>query len=155
MKKIISLLIAVILVMSLAACGSGDSNVKTVDLSQIKTDMLTQLAIADAGDISADDLLDLYGIAAEDVKTCACYVTMGGVFPEEVVMVEATSSDALKRIEEKMNTRIESVKVQAQNYDAENYAIAQKSQVQKQGNYIAMFLSPNYDALVRIFNSNF
>ena len=80
---------------------------------------------------------------------------MDGAFPEEVVMVKAKDGEALKRIEEKMNNRIAEVKVQSQSYDAENYAIAQKSEVQKNGNYIAMFLSPDYDSLVDIFKSNF
>ena len=70
-------------------------------------------------------------------------------------MIEAKDADALSRIEEKMNSRVSEVKVQSQNHDAENYAIAQKCEVQKNGNYIAMFLSPEYDALVKIFNSYF
>ena len=97
----------------------------------------------------------LYGIAEEDIDSVACYTTMDGAFPEEVVMVKAKDGEALKRIEEKMNNRIAEVKVQSQSYDAENYAIAQKSEVQKNGNYIAMFLSPDYDSLVEIFKSNF
>ncbi|MBR5232994.1 MAG: DUF4358 domain-containing protein [Clostridia bacterium] len=161
MKKILSILIAVIIACSFAAC-SGDkapSNNNTssiqVDLSAVKNVMIQQLSPTDPIDIQADALLNLYGIAAEDIESAACYTTMDGAFPEEVVMVKAKDGEALKRIEEKMNNRIAEVKVQSQSYDAENYAIAQKSEVQKNGNYIAMFLSPDYDSLVDIFKSNF
>ena len=161
MKKIVSLLIALIMVFSFAAGSQDDASGEqtnaavTVDLAAVKAEMIEKLSPADPISLEAQSLLDLYGIAAEDIASSACYTTMDGVFPEEVIMVEAKDADALKRIEEKMNNRIGEVKVQSQNYDAENYAIAQKCEVQKNGNYIAMFLSPDYDSLTEIFNSYF
>lgn len=161
MKKFISLLIAIIIAFSFAACSpdnaeqSQDNDAVTVDLAAVKANMIEQLSPVEPIDLQTESLLDLYGINAEDVAESACYTTMDGVFPEEVIMVKATDQDALARIEEKMNTRIDAVKVQSQNYDAENYAIAQKCEVQKNGNYIAMFLSPEYDTLTQIFNSYF
>ncbi len=163
MKKIVSILIALLIACSFAAC-SGDLGNETpdnnnvavdVDLAAVKAQMIQQLSPTDPIDIGADALLNLYGIASEDIESAACYTTMDGAFPEEVVMVKAKDAEALKRIEEKMNNRISEVKVQSQSYDAENYAIAQKSEVQKNGNYIAMFLSPDYDSLVELFNSAF
>ena len=161
MKKIVSLLLAFVIVFSFAACSSGDDSsaqnntAVNVDLAAVKAEMIEKLSPADPINLEAQSLLDLYGIAAEDVESCACYTTMDGVFPEEVIMIKAKDADALGRIEEKMNNRIGEVKVQSQNYDAENYAIAQKCEVQKNGNYIAMFLSPDYDSLTQIFNSYF
>lgn len=161
MKKFISLLIAIIIAFSFAACSpdnaeqSQGNDAVTVDLAAVKANMIEQLSPVEPIDLQTESLLDLYGINAEDVAESACYTTMDGVFPEEVIMVKATDQDALARIEEKMNTRIDAVKVQSQNYDAENYAIAQKCEVQKNGNYIAMFLSPEYDTLTQIFNSYF
>lgn len=161
MKKIVSLLLAFVIVFSFAACSSdndsGEQNntAVNVDLSAVKAEMIEKLSPADPINLEAQSLLDLYGIATEDIDAAACYTTMDGVFPEEVIMVKAKDADALKRIEEKMNNRIGEVKIQSQNYDAENYAIAQKCEVQKNGNYIAMFLSPDYDTLTDIFNSYF
>ena len=161
MKKIVSILMVILVAVSLAACSSGSDEVKndnpavTVDLAAVKAQMISDLSPADPIDLQAESLLNLYGIAADDVVSAACYTTMDGAFPEEVIMVEAKDADALSRIEEKMNNRVSEVKVQSQNYDPENYAIAQKCEVQKNGNYIAMFLSPDYDALVEIYNSYF
>ena len=163
MKKIVSILIALLIACSFAACSGGSDNetpdnnnaAVEVDLAAVKAQMIQELSPADYIEIQAEALLNLYGIAAEDIESAACYTTMDGAFPEEVVMIKAKDADALKKIEEKMNNRIAEVKVQSQSYDAENYAIAQKSEVQKNGNYIAMFLSPDYDSLVEIFNSNF
>ncbi len=168
MKKIISLTLVFVLAFCFASCQTNDKtegengtsekvteSEKNVDLAQIKADMLEKLNISEPGELTTEDLLDFYGIKAEDVKNSACYTTMGVSFPEEVVMIEAVDEDALKRIEEKMNNRIAEVKIQSQDYDPENYAMAQKSEVNKQGNFIAMFLSPGYDELVKIFNSYF
>lgn len=159
MKKTVSILLALLIAFSFAACSSDGSDSgksdANVDLGIVKASMMSQLKPTDPINLTAESLLDLYGIAAEDVESCACYTTMDGAFPEEVIMIKAVDSSALKRIEEKMNSRIAEVKVQSQNYDAENYAIAQKCEVQKNGNYIAMFLSPDYDSLTEIFNSYF
>ena len=156
MKKIVSILLVILIACSFAACsGSSEKSPVSIDLALVKTEMLQELTPTDPIEIQTDALLNLYGIAAEDVEESACYTTMDGAFPEEVIIVKAKDADALKRIEEKMNNRIAEVKVQSQSYDAENYAIAQKSEVQKYGNYIAMFLSPDYDSLVNIFASYF
>jgi hypothetical protein len=157
MKKIVSLLIAFILVFSFAAC-SSDGGEKTqtntditVDLNAVKAEMIQTLSPSDPIELSAQSLLDLYGIAAEDIEASACYTTMDGVFPEEVIMIKAKDSDALARIEEKMNNRIAEVKVQSQNYDAENYALAQKCGVKSDGLYVTLFISPNVEEMTNMF----
>lgn len=76
---------------------------------------------------------------------------MDGVFPDEIVMIKATDADAAKRIEEKLNKRLEEVKVQSESYDAENYALAQECKVIKEGNYVALFLSAKHADMEKIF----
>ena len=76
MKKIVSVLIALLIACSFAAC-SGDSGNETpdnnasveVDLALVKTQMLQDLTPTDPIEIQADALLNLYGIAAEDIES--------------------------------------------------------------------------------------
>ncbi len=151
MKKIIALVLAVLTIFALTACG-GDS-AKEIDIAAVKETIVTDLAIEGSMDIDSSRLLDLYGIAAEDIEEAACYITMDGVFPEEIIMVKAVDADAAKRVEEKLNARIEEVKVQSQSYDAENYALAQECKVIKEGNYVAMFLSAKHAEMETIFTN--
>lgn len=166
MKKLLCVLLAVTAACVLSACSDSENNNNTntvknsnissvseeTDLAALKSKMISELSVKDSIDLDSESLLSLYGIAAEDIEESACYTTMDGVFPEEVVMIKAKDSEAVKRITEKLNTRVEDVKVQSQNYDAENYALAQKCSVISRGNYVAMFLSPHYDELVKLFN---
>ncbi len=151
MKKIIALVLAVLTIFALTACGGGSA--KEIDIAAVKETIVTDLAVEGSMDIDASRLLDLYGIAAEDIEESACYITMDGVFPEEIIMVKAVDGDAAKRVEEKLNTRIEEVKVQSQSYDAENYALAQECKVIKEGNYVAMFLSAKHAEMEDIFTN--
>lgn len=147
MKKIICLLLALMLVLS--GCGAEPV---TKDITAIKDTILSQLQITDAMDLPAERLLDLYGIETAQIKTSACFITMGGAFPDEIVMVEATDAAAAKAVAEKLNARLADVKNQAQNYDAESYALLEKCKVTTTGTYVTLFISAKSEAMQSIFD---
>ncbi len=148
MKRIVILALALVLALSLAACGAP----KTMDIAAVKTQIMEQVKPVDPLDLPGERLGELYGIAAEDVKASACFITMSGAFPDEVVIVEATDAAAADRIEGKLQQRLEDVTNQAQNYDAESFALLQKCKVQRIGNYLALFISAENAAMQEIFN---
>lgn len=127
----------------------------TVDLADLKASMTEKFGATDFIDIASDMLLNLYGIAAEDIADSACYTTMDSVFPQEVIMIKATNEDAKERIVVALEKRIDEVKEQSKNYDAENYALAQKCTVGTEGMYVTMFLSPHYDTMTEMFQNAF
>ena len=104
-------------------------------------------------DLAPERLLALYGIEEADIADSACYVTMDGVFPDEIVIIKASGAEAAKRVREKLSARLEEIMVQSQSYDPENYAIAQECSVQQSGEVIALFMSPNHKAMEDIFNA--
>ena len=150
MKKIAALILALITVFTLAAC-SGSSEAKDIDIAAVKDKIVTDLAIDGAMDVDSSRLLDLYGIEAADIEQSACFITMDGVFPDEIIMIKATSADAAKRVADKLNNRIEEVKVQSESYDPENAALAKECKVIENGNYVAMFLSAKHADMEKIF----
>ena len=147
MKKIICLLLSLMLVLS--GCGAEPV---TKDIIAIKDTILSQLQITDAMDLPAERLLDLYGIETAQIKTSACFITMGGAFPDEIVMVEATDAAAAKAVAEKLNARLADVKNQAQNYDAESYALLEKCKVTTTGLYVTLFISAKSESMQSIFD---
>lgn len=149
MKKIIVGILAFVLLFSLAACGSEPV---TKDIAGIKEQIVTELAIEGAMDIPTERLLDLYGIDPASVKSSACFVTMGGAFPDEIIMVEAADSTAANEIAKKLETRLADVSNQAQNYDAESYAQFQKCKVQSTGVYVALFISAKAEQMQKLFS---
>lgn len=165
LTKWIAALLAMICLLSLCACtvvvdgvegGENKENNEntdtTIDLGALKDKMIADLAIVDSVDVATDTLLDLYGIETADVASSACFMTMDGVFPDEVIMIEAKDADAAKRVAEKLNARLEDVKKQSESYDADNYALAQKCSVKTKGVYVTLFLSPKYAEMTALFN---
>ncbi len=150
MKKIISILFAVFMMLSLFACGGETA--KEIDIKAVKEQIISDLSIDGALDLAPERLLALYGIEEADIFESACFITMGGVFPDEIVMIKATSSDSADRIEAKLSTRLDEIKVQSQSYDPENYAIAQECKVLREGNTVALFMSAKHADMEAIFN---
>ncbi len=151
MKKTFILILAFLALFSFSSCGGGESS-GDVDLAELKNQMVADLSIENANDIPTESLMNLYGITADEVAAQASFTTMSGSFPDEVVMIKAKDENAGNSVAEKLETRVEEVKVQSENYDAENYALAQKCRVLQSGVYVAMFLSPNYDKMAEIWN---
>lgn len=150
MKRFLTVLLVLALSLSMAACGG--SNV-SVDITQVKNTILTDLEVVDPLDLPTERLQDLYGIAPEKVKTSACFITMGGAFPDEIVMVEAVDAAAAKEIADKLDARLADVKNQAQNYDADSYALLEKCEVRTTGVYVTLFISALSSEMQNIFDS--
>lgn len=155
-KRLSALLLAFVMIFALAACsdntGDGNSDTAVVDIETVKETIISELSITDARSLDSTRLLDLYGIKEEDITASACFVTMNAIFPDEVIMVNAVNKDKAQEIAELLQTHLDAVKVQSQSYDAENYAIAQKCEVMTEGLTVALFLSPDQEAMVEIFN---
>ncbi len=150
MKKIAAVLLVFVLCLAFAGCGAES---KEIDLAALRDKMISEVPIQDAMNLKTERLESLYGIEEKDVKQQACFITMGGTFPDEVLMIEAPDSDAAKRVEEKLQSRLSQVMTQSKNYDAENYALLQKCAVKKSGNYVTLFISAKYAELQALFDA--
>ena len=126
---------------------------KKVDLSSLSSRMISQVGVEGAMLLAKERLTDLYGIAQSDIASAGCFITMNGSFPEEAIMIEAKDSGAKSRIVSALNTRLSDVLVQAENYDAANYALAKQCKVISNGNYVALFVSPKHAAMESMFNN--
>lgn len=167
MKKILGVTLAV-LTLSLAACSKAPANETTtagdtettisaeqtgaVDLAALKASMIEKLQITNTVDMASDRLTALYGIDAADIADSACFITMEGAFPDEIVMIKAASADAAGRIAEKLGVKLEDVLNQSKNYDADNYAIAQTCKVVTKGDYVSLFISAKHVDMESMFD---
>lgn len=165
MKKILVCLLAVSLIMVTVGC-SNNSGVQTdhtgntdntnpsaqMDIAALKADIIQQFQVEDSMDMPNDSLADMYGFALEDIKTSACYITMGGAFIEEIILLEAADSAAADRIVQKLEIKLSDAKSQAQNYDVETYAMLQDCKVQKIDTYISLFISGNAPTMQQMFD---
>lgn len=123
-----------------------------VNLEAVKNAIVTIVGIADPLDVPTSRLSSLYGIESSLVKQSACFVTIEGAFPDEIVMIEAVNEEAASTIKNLLNNRLAEVKEQSKSYDAENYALAQQCSVDKEGLFVTMFLTPQHANMKVIYN---
>ena len=102
-------------------------------------------------DLDAGAISSLYGIESGDMVQAVGFVVMEGTFPHEAIMVEAKNAEAAARVENLLKVKHTSFVEQSKGYDAENYALAQKCKVVRNGNYISMFLTPDYETMQAVF----
>jgi hypothetical protein len=124
---------------------------KTKTLAEIQGEIKSAVSASGAMDLDAMAISSLYGIDGADMVQAVGFVVMEGTFPHEAVMVEAKDSGAASRVEALLKAKHVSFVEQSKGYDAENYALAQKCKVVRNGNYISMFLTPDYEAMQAVY----
>ena len=124
-----------------------------VDLAAVRTAIVDQLGLTDPLNLDTDALNNLYGINPSLVAQSASFTVAAGTFPDEVIMVEAVSDEAVASIQEKLQRRLDQVMVQSQSYDAENYKAAQSCQVRVNGRFVSLILSPKQADIAAIYAS--
>lgn len=178
MKKLLAILMCIAMVMSLVACSSGEAEETTAApvettaagesaapvtepaadtsaLGALKDEMIAQFGITDPINLDNGKLLDQYGITEDTFASQCSFIVMTGVFPAEIVMVEAVDEAAAKDIEAKLQARLDSLKQQSQSYDAESYEIASACEVETEDNYVALFFSEHNEGMVEMFEAKF
>ncbi len=178
MKKFFAILMCITMVMSLVACSQSteeettaapvDTTAATADtsveaqapatateLGALKDKMIAEFGIKDPIDLDNSKLLDQYGITEDTIASQSSFIVMTGVFPAEIIMVEAVDEAAAKDIEAKLQARLDSLKQQSQSYDAESFAIASACEVETEDNYVALFFSEHNEGMVELFEEKF
>ncbi len=159
MKRIVSFLLAALMLLTLTACGGEEPEVVTAPPTeptpvqlQIPFDaMLEKMPTM----IRLDEtmMLNFCGIDAQDcvqahVATCA-----DGLRTDEVWLLEAVDEAALERLKTMAETRLRMKGEESISYSPEQYAVVEKAQVIVNGLYLAVLVSPDVDALAEIWHN--
>lgn len=123
-----------------------------IDLTEVRDAIIARLEVQDPLMLEADVLFELYGITEDLIAQSACYVTMSGTFPDEIILIEAVDTASANLVAEALQKRMDEVLVQSKTYDAENYAAAQACRVWRNGLHVALILSPQHEAIAECYN---
>ena len=152
MKKLGFVVLLVVLVFTLAACGGtkeAQAPTEPVNLA----DVFARFTLGDKMmTLSQDDLLDLYGIEAADVKQFAGAVNTTGIKCDEIVLVEAVDGDAAGRVKTALDNRYQSKLNEMDGYLPDEFAIVKECSVTANGNFVAMIVAPNAKELTAIYS---
>ena len=151
MKKLVYAILLFCLVFGLAACGGAKA--LDVDVEQLLSDMATKVGWKDMMTMSSKHLKNLYGIAEADVVKFSGVMKTDGITADEVLLIEAeneTKADALK---EKLQARLKNKANEAKDYLPEQYAVIEKAEIKQKGQYLALLVSPDVDALSKLWEA--
>lgn len=122
-----------------------------VSLSDVCAAMVTAAEVSDPMYLDTASFANLYGIDPSWVAQSAGFVTMSGVFPDEVAIFEAVDGGAAAQIAACLQTRLDEVMVQAETYDPDSYAKAKQCSVVTNGNFVRLLLSPKQAELASAY----
>ena len=139
-RKILILLCAAALAASLlAGCGSSEATNDIVLSSIADAIQSTQSGKASYTSNTIGDLKTKYDIDSGDVKQFVAKEDQSNGI--EIVMIEATSGDAARRIEEKFHSY------------RDMFSVSDLDSIVKHGNYVALFVGAKHEKMAALFDS--
>ncbi len=150
MKRVFVLLLCAIMAIGcFCACDSSDTPTETtvnVDITALKDNVKTLTAAKDTTVRSADDVYNDVGINPE-TYTEGFWLIDASITVETVAFFKAKDADSATAIKEKIDKYVKSVLSQQDNYNEDNYYMAEKAKVGISGNYVYLVMSPNVDSV--------
>ena len=155
-KTVVILMLAVLTALSVCACGGGNSG-KTPAVADIAQAIIDKYPLSSAmNQVTGEDKIkNVYGFDAADYSEIAAYVNNSGTEQDEIVIVKATSADAVKTIKEKLQNRMTAKLNSTKNYLPEQYEMISKCEVGQNGDYVRLLIYPNAADMVKIFDEQF
>ena len=137
MKKVLSVIMALTLSLSLfTACG-GNKATSSYDVNEIVTKISDAVPMAMAGDFTEEELTIMVGLNAEDMASWAGKYSMANVSADRLIVIEAAEGkvDVVKEALEAYKGLIAS---QFELYLADQYDKALAGRVVVKGNYVLL-----------------
>ena len=124
------------------------------DLMALANKMVADAGITDAIPVTAEALTNVYGLDPAQIVSAAGYnASSAGAFPQEIVLVQARSSDDAAAVAEAFTNRLNDIAAQAESYDPDSLELAKKCTVVTNGDFVGLFFSEHYDQLVDLFQN--
>ncbi len=145
MKKVISLLLALSMVLGLAACGGEKEETVVLDINALYesyTQYLPEMFFPDE-----DTLLNFLGIQASDCAQYKVAICAEGLRADEVWLIEAKDQTSLETLRQLAETRIASKLDETVTYVPDQYLIVEKAELLVHGLYLALLISPDVEAM--------
>lgn len=146
-------LAALALCLCLAGCGGAPA--EEVDLHAAMEEMLAEAPIAEALELTEEDMLNFYGIEASQMEDFAATACSMGIEADELVLVKAVDEDGAQAVEELLQQRLENRRSEFRNYSPEEYEVLTQGSVERNGLYVRLIVSPEAEELAAIYDSYF
>ncbi len=145
-----ALILALVL---LAGCAGAPA--KTADLGAVKTALEARYDLSGLMALTGDDLMELYGIDAADVKQFVALIARTSTSADEILLFEAKDAAAAARVKEQTEARYQAKLNEARDYLPDEYAKISACKVEASGSYVSMIVSADAEAMTKIYQDAF
>lgn len=150
MKKTVILLLAVLMLAGLCAC--GEDSPAAPDMQE-RFEALQQVEGTPEMMVVPPERCDfLFGIVQEDCAQQVVAICQDSLRADEYWLIEAVDSAAADRIEALAKTRLEQKAAELESYLPEQFEVVQQAQLLRQGNCVILLVSPQAEALAKLFS---
>lgn len=153
MKKALSLVLSLLLVLSLAACGEKKEEAVSIDVNALYesySEYMPDMFYPDEA-----TMMNFLGISVEDCAQYKVAVCAEGMRADEVWLIEAKDEVSLETLRELAEFRIESKLEETVTYAPDQYVVVEKAELLINGKYLALLISPDVEALKEGFEAAF
>lgn len=148
LKKAVILSLAVL---TLAACGQKPPE-KELDIAAFAQQAVKAV---DFGDevvlLSENTTKDFYDLQFEGLEQFVVYTSGTRATASEVAVFKVTDKDAMSKAKEAVNARLDDQKESYENYRPDEMPKLNNALVKEEGNYLLFAVSPNNDAIAKLF----
>jgi len=153
MKKALSLMLVLALVLSMAACGGRKEEAVSVDVSALYDSYSQHMPDMFYPDEAT--LMNFLGISVEDCAQYKVAICAEGMRSDEVWLIEAKDEASLETLRQLAQTRIQSKLDETITYAPDQYVVIEKAELLTNGLYLALLISPEVDTLKAGFEAAF
>lgn len=153
MKKAISVMLVLALMLCLAACGGKTEEAVKIDVNALYESYGQYMP--DMFFPDEDTMMNFLGISVEDCAQYKVAICAEGMRADEVWLIEAKDAAALETLQQLAQTRIEAKMDETVSYAPDQYVVVEKAVVLTNGNYLALLISPEVGALKAEFEALF
>ncbi len=156
MKRLVSLALAAAMALTLTACGGGEQSAGSSQAPEFQVQdamdaMLEKIGSDDLMELGESDMLDFFGIQAEDMEQFAAVTSAAGITAKEIILVKAAGEDAAQSVQEQLDKRLTNRMAEFKDYLPDQYDIVSQSQVRRDGVYVALIISDQQEELGEIY----
>lgn len=166
LKKIVTLAMAAAMAVTMVACGNtaaqptATPTPKPVDLAAFGEKYVNDQTMPPVLDTTQDmgkQVLDMNfaGLSEMDLEQCLAYVSMMSINNSEMVLVKTKTADDVAKVKEIFQARIDAMVGGGAFYPETTEIWTNNAQIVENGNYVALVVSADKDAIVEQFNALF
>ena len=145
MKKILIAMLSVLMIVSLLG-GCAEKQQKELDAASVADAILAAGVFEDElTEMPASRLSTYYLLAESDLKAYKVYRSSTQSTPEEIAVFTASSSDTLETVKKAVDTRLEDLKAQYQDYQPQEMYKLENALVETSGDTVILVVSADHE----------